>query len=213
MSEGGVKRIIKGSKPARSAVLKNRTLEAESEAKRIVAEARSYARQICEKAEETAAQTLEAARLKGEEKALEKYEESLLAAARARETVIDSCESDLLELSVRIAEKILGRELSANTAAVGDIIETALKHAKQRQKLTIRVNPNDLSAAQSEMDRFSAVSKARFIDIVADPRVGSGGCLIESEVGTVDARLETQFRVLERALLSRAETKPATDEQ
>jgi type III secretion protein L len=43
------------------------------------------------------------------------------------------------------------------------------------------------------------------VDIVPDPKVASGGCIIESEVGTVDARLETQLRALEKALLGQTE--------
>ena len=43
--------------------------------------------------------------------------------------------------------------------------------------------------------------RVRFLDIVADPKVNLGGCIIESESGAVDARLETQLRVLERAML------------
>jgi flagellar biosynthesis/type III secretory pathway protein FliH len=35
--------------------------------------------------------------------------------------------------------------------------------------------------------------------------------LIESEVGTIDARLETQLRVLERALLSQSEGEGSQD--
>jgi type III secretion protein L len=39
------------------------------------------------------------------------------------------------------------------------------------------------------------------LDVVADETVGRHGCIIETAVGRVDARLETQLAALERALL------------
>nr|MDQ3806425.1 FliH/SctL family protein [Acidobacteriota bacterium] len=70
--------------------------------------------------------------------------------------------------------------------------------------LTVRVNPADLPAVEAHRARLDPAGRARFLDLVADPRVGPGGCVIESESGTVDAQLQTQLRVLERALLARA---------
>ena len=67
----------------------------------------------------------------------------------------------------------------------------------------MRVNPADLPAVQAHRDRFDSVARARYIDLVPDPRISIGGCIIESEAGTIDATLATQLRVLERALLTR----------
>jgi type III secretion protein L len=39
------------------------------------------------------------------------------------------------------------------------------------------------------------------IEIVASTSVPRGGCLIESELGVVDARLETQLKCLEDVLV------------
>ena len=44
------------------------------------------------------------------------------------------------------------------------------------------------------------------MNFIADPHIARGGCIIQSEAGTIDAQLGTQLRVLERALLARAAT-------
>jgi len=44
----------------------------------------------------------------------------------------------------------------------------------------------------------------RYIEFVADPSVGRGGCVIVTETRTIDARLETQLRALEQVLLADA---------
>jgi type III secretion protein L len=36
--------------------------------------------------------------------------------------------------------------------------------------------------------------------VAADPSVARGGCLVQSDVGALDARVETQLAAIERAL-------------
>ena len=44
------------------------------------------------------------------------------------------------------------------------------------------------------------VDGLRFIEIVEDRRVGDGGCVIETNAGTIDAKIETQIAEVARAL-------------
>ena len=137
-------------------------------------------------------------------------EQNLLEAREIREKVWREAEKDLLRLAVRLAEKIVGREIEKDDQTIIEIVSTALQNARQQEKLTVRVNPKDLPTIEKKAENFAS-GRIRFIDFVADPRIESSGCLIESEVGTIDARLETQLRVLERALLSQSEGESATD--
>jgi flagellar biosynthesis/type III secretory pathway protein FliH len=45
------------------------------------------------------------------------------------------------------------------------------------------------------------------VRVVPDPAVVRGGCLVESDVGTVDASPDAQFAELSRALLPGAEAE------
>jgi flagellar assembly protein FliH len=40
----------------------------------------------------------------------------------------------------------------------------------------------------------------RHLEIVDDRRVGDGGCVIETNAGTIDAKIETQLSEIARAL-------------
>jgi len=188
-----------------SKVVKNQIVAARAEAERMLEEAAEFAEATRREAIEETAKLREQAYAEGMEKALTEFEQNLLEAAEIRERVWRETEKDLLRLAVRLAEKIIGRELKTDKKAVADIVAAALQNARQQEKLTVRVNPSDLSLIEEERERFLPSGRARFIDFVADPRVSSGGCLIESEVGTIDARLETQLRVLKRALLAQSE--------
>lgn len=188
----------------RGAVVKRAVVDARAEARRILADAAREAEELRERAEREAQELRESAYQEGLETALAELNNILLEAHERRDAALSGAERDVLRLAVKLAEKIIGREVERDDAALADIVSAALRHARQQEALTVRVNPADLPRVQAHRERLDPSGRARFIDLVADPRVGHGGCVIEGESGTVDARLDTQLRVLERALLARA---------
>ena len=188
----------------RGAVVKRAVAEARAEARRILSEATREADELRARADREAREMREAAYQEGLEEALSELNHALLEAHERRDAALAGAERDVLRLAVKLAEKIIGREIERDDAALADIVSAALRHARQQEALTVRVNPADLPHVQAHRERLDPSGRARFIDLVADPRVRPGGCVIEGESGTVDARLDTQLRVLERALLARA---------
>lgn len=185
-------------------VIKNQTIVAKRDAEDILAQARFEADAIVQNAVKEAERVLEEAYLEGIEKSLAEFESRLLEIRVIRSNVLLDAERDLLTLAVRIAEKILGKELTSNKKAIADIVSTALRNARQQEKVTVFVNPSDLEVVAGEREKFSSDERIRLLDFVADPAVPAGGCVIETEVGKIDARLETQFKVIENALVARA---------
>ncbi|HEX8455954.1 MAG TPA: type III secretion system stator protein SctL [Pyrinomonadaceae bacterium] len=209
MSAGGnvIKRAATGAEMDFRArgVVKRPVVEARAEARRIIAEAEREAAALRASAEEAARDLREAAYREGLEAALAELNTHLLDARERRDTALAEAERDLLRLSVKLAEKIIGREIAQDEATLADIVAAALRNARQHEMLTVRVNPADLPVVEAHRSRLDPTGRARFLDLVADPRVARGGCVIESESGTIDAQIDVQLGVLERALLARAD--------
>ncbi|MET0649320.1 MAG: type III secretion system stator protein SctL [Pyrinomonadaceae bacterium] len=203
-AKGRVAAEAPAATPRRGAVVKRAVAEARAEARRILADANREAEESRERAKQEATELREAAYQEGREAALAELNFILIEAHERRDAALSGAERDVLRLAVKLAEKIIGREIERDDATLADIVSAALRHARQQEALTVRVNPADLPRVQAHRDRLDPSGRARFIDLVADPRVAHGGCVIEGESGTVDARLDTQLRVLERALLARA---------
>jgi type III secretion protein L len=200
-------KIIKSAathKSGAGSITKRQIVEARVEAKRIMDQAEREAAAIRQQAETIARESREAAYQEGSESALTEWHTLLLEAREQRDQALAGVERDVLRLSVKIAEKILGRELKRDKEAVVDIVATALRQARRNEMITLRVNPADLPAIEQQRQRFEPVGRNQFLDVVPDPAVAAGGCVIESESGAIDAQLATQLRVLERALLTRA---------
>jgi len=204
MSSGKIiKRIAANTTPGGS-ITKKQIVDARAEARRIIADAQEDAAAIRTSAESFARESYETAYREGCEASLLEWNTLLLEAREDRAQALAGVERDLLRLAVKIAEKILGSEIKRDRIAIVGIVATALRQARRNERITIRVNPADLLVIEEQRQRLDRAGREKYMDIVPDPRVASGGCVIESESGAIDAQLETQFRVLERALLKRA---------
>lgn len=189
-------------------ILKHQILNAEETARKIVREANERAENHVFDALEEAETIRSEAYKSGREEASQEFLENILAAKEQRVQALNAIERDVLRLSVKIAEKIIGREVEADENVRGEIIMTALRQARQQEMMTVRVNHADLPLVEKMRERIDAFGRARYLDFVADQTIKEGGCLIESASGTIDARLETQLRVFEKALLAQTADKP-----
>jgi type III secretion protein L len=120
------------------------------------------------------------------------------SAARARTEGKDLA----LVLARKMAEKIIGHAVALNPAILSDIALQALAAAKVREGgIVLRVHPEDLAALEATRSKWrETISSGLDVTLVADTSVGRLGCVVESDLGRVDARLETQLAALEQAL-------------
>src|SRR6266571_956785 len=117
-------------------IIEGEVFDARQEAKRILDAARVEAERIREEARR---EGLDA----GREEGLAAVTETLLRAAADAERRAAADEDVLIRLAVRIAEKILRRQLDLTPEAVRDVARGALAAARAREKLTLHVHPDD----------------------------------------------------------------------
>ncbi len=122
-----------------------------------------------------------------------------------QEKRLDDTEAGLLQLSIKVAEKIVGAELASRPDAIADIVGQALKAVRHQREIRIRVHPSHADILERRRASLKSIlSRAPDVRIQPDPGVRPGGCVIESEVGTIDGELTTQLDMLERALKAAA---------
>ncbi|MDO8518575.1 MAG: FliH/SctL family protein [Deltaproteobacteria bacterium] len=137
---------------------------------------------------------------KGKEEGLGQVTELLAKATHSKEKMFEGLEKDLIRLVYDIAEKIIGRDLSEREGGVVDLIRQAL-HAAIGEKITVLVNPADIEAVRKNQPALmQMIDSSRTLQVRADEKVKPKGCLIESEIGTIDAQLETQLEAIRKAL-------------
>lgn len=185
-------------------LVKKQVVDAEEKARQILDEAHLNASDLVATAEQEAENIRREAYQAGREEAEQELIEHLTAIKEIRSQSLQEVERDVLKLSVKLAEKIIGKEIQQNEAVRGEIVFNALRQARQQEMLTVRVNTADLPIIEQLREKIDSFGRAKYIDFVADQSVKEGGCIIESASGTIDARLETQLRILENALLAQS---------
>ena len=116
---------------------------------------------------------------------------------------IEGIEATLVNVVAVAVRKVIG-EIDENERIVR-IVRNALVTVRNQQHVTIRVAPADEKAVREGLASMlaSVPGGASFLDVVPDARLERGACLLESELGVVDASLETQPKALENALRSK----------
>lgn len=122
-----------------------------------------------------------------------------------RKRLIKESESAVVTLSCEIAKKIVGRLAELDERVVIDIVKGALSHLADKQRVIIRVNPGDLDALRRyESEWLAAAGGTGAVEIKEDSRIKRGGCLVEGESGNVEAQIDRQIEVIEKALVEAA---------
>jgi len=183
-------------------VLKREVYEASRDARDVVALAQDKAKQIIEEAEQGRNAIREQARQEGIAQGLAEWNRIVARASQKADELSKSWEETMLRLSIRVAEKIVGEQLRLHPESIVEIVREVLKSIRPGKHLTIQVNPADAQYARARIDRLKeALGTSSEFEIVAAANVAPGGCVIESELGIIDARLETQLKCLEDALV------------
>ncbi|MDX2493529.1 MAG: flagellar assembly protein FliH [Desulfuromusa sp.] len=155
---------------------------------------------------------VEDAYARGRREGLDSADENLETAAQAlavaaeeisrlRESLAKNSSQDMLRLVMAISEQIIRREVAADPKVILTIIETALQSSVRTDQYRIQINPVDLESVTQQKPLFLAsISGLKNLSIETDAAISPGGCRIDSDLGDVDATIETQLEAIQQAL-------------
>lgn len=131
---------------------------------------------------------------------IETLENLLEELAQLRRNTYQRIETEIVDLSMAVARKIVGQELATSPDIVSKVIRQALNHLETAGKICIKLNPEDLDRLTAENSRLcSDLSDTGAVTFEGEASIACGGCVIETDAGTIDARLETQFKAIDEA--------------
>lgn len=81
-------------------------------------------------------------------------------------------------------------------------VKSALSVVRHQKQMTLRVNSRQLETVKSRVNEIlAAYPGVGYLDIVADNRLVPDACIVESEIGTIEASIEGQLEALRAAFL------------
>jgi len=137
----------------------------------------------------------------GQQKAevlMRRYSESIEELAKLRSSIYMRAEHEVVKLAIEVAKKIVHREIQVDKDIIQTLVRVALTHVSEKSAVTVHVSPQDYNYLLEHRAEL-AQTEGRDIALLADKSVERGGCLIQTECGDIDARIEEKFREVEQA--------------
>jgi flagellar biosynthesis/type III secretory pathway protein FliH len=132
------------------------------------------------------------------EAVMRRYAEAILEIGKLRATLLTQVEREVVRLAVQIAKKIIHREIQSDPDIIQTLVRVALSHVAEKSAVTVHLSPADYNYLLEQRAEL-AQSEGRDISLLADKSIERGGCLIQTECGDIDARIEEKFREVEHA--------------
>jgi flagellar assembly protein FliH len=148
-------------------------------------------REVIRAAEEAARDIEIEARTRGYAAGMARAGAAVAAAEQERRRSVERAEADIAALVMEVSRCLALGDPDPRTVA--RLCREAVRRAAGARRVTLRVPPG-------QRELLVERAWARGLTVVEDDAISPGGCVVESEEGVVDARIETRLDSLERAL-------------
>lgn len=131
----------------------------------------------------------------GEQEARLKQAEKIIETVGQTVDYLARFEHEIVDLVMGAVRKVIdGFDEQEKVMAV---TRNALAIVRNQKQITLRLNPAQVDMVRERVDELlAAFPVVGYIDMVADTRIPKGGCILESEVGMIEADLDGQIDAL-----------------
>lgn len=118
-----------------------------------------------------------------------------------KNNIVKSSEIDILDLVIEISKKICTEEVKVDSNIIKVLTENAIKNLKDKEDITIIINPQLLEVLNSISDKLKEdIPQLKSIKIIEDNSVSADGTIVESPLSRVDSRVKTQINEIAEKL-------------
>ncbi len=121
------------------------------------------------------------------------YEALLLELRDLKIQIFHESEGEMLRLVELMLKKIIGEEIKTNSAVIKHCISSAAKFLTDKRKVRIIINPDDMEEVKKMLPDLVKLTKGGNFQLMEDPSIGKGGCMLETGFGRVNATIEDQI--------------------
>ncbi|UCZ51726.1 flagellar assembly protein FliH [Bacillus shivajii] len=114
---------------------------------------------------------------------------------------IGDSQSDMLDLSLNIAEKIIGKTIDEDPDAFLQLVKEAVTEVREQEEVKIYVPPNCYERTLKNKREIKEIAlNTRQLYIYPDASINEDSCIIETPFGKIDASIDSQLTEMKTAL-------------
>jgi flagellar assembly protein FliH len=121
------------------------------------------------------------------------YEALFLELRDLKIQIFHESEGEMLKLVELMLKKIIGEEIKTNSAVIKHCISSAAKFITDKRKVRIIINPDDMEEVKKMLPDLARLTKGGNFQLMEDPSVRKGGCMLETGFGRVNATIDDQI--------------------
>ncbi len=142
----------------------------------------------------------------------QQWSEHLINFEKKLENLHKEMQQAIIPIALTAAKKIVGREMELSESTIVDIVASNLKAVAQHKKITVFVNQKELDTLEKNKPRLRELFE-HLESLSIRPRndIEVGGCIIETEIGIINAQLEHRWSTLEKAFENLIKTAPENE--
>lgn len=171
-------------------------LQAEQEAEAMIAQAHEQLNEAMEKAHQMGLQEAEE-----ETKTILQTVNGLLDQVSSwKEEVMTQGQTIVIDIVRDIAKTMFGSGVVLDEKTLQNNLTRIMENAKNIGNLKLYLNPSDAVKLDPYWREFQASMTGNKVQIIPSEEIIPGGCFIHGDMGSVDARIETQMRSIMETL-------------
>lgn len=118
-----------------------------------------------------------------------------------RKKMYSKVEREMIEMVISLVKKVIHFELSTKDDSIQEMIRLAVQSVLDKESMTIKINPADKEHAENFRPELQHLfGEIKNISFESSTGIERGGCIIETNFGTVDARMDKLGEQIDKIL-------------
>ena len=188
-------------------IIRKDDLEKFFAAEEIILESKKKAQEILDKAEEIYKNRFEQGLTEGKEEGKSEYTFKIMDMVLSQVDSLESLEKQLVEVVTKSVNKIIG-DLDEKDRIVR-VVRKGLSAVRGEKRIVVRVSTHDEPIVREDLKAYLLSDDGRggYIEVIGDVNLKKGDCILETQMGVVEASLDTQLKILSESLSARVASK------
>ena len=188
-------------------IIRKDDLEKFFAAEEIILESKKKAQEILDKADEIYKNRFEQGLTEGKEEGKSEYTFKIMDMVLSQVDSLESLEKQLVEVVTKSVNKIIG-DLDEKDRIVR-VVRKGLSAVRGEKRIVVRVSTHDEPIVREDLKAYllSDDGRSGYIEVIGDVNLKKGDCILETQMGVVEASLDTQLKILSESLSARVASK------
>ncbi|NQT18611.1 MAG: hypothetical protein HQ592_02820 [Planctomycetes bacterium] len=147
----------------------------------------------------------------GEQRSSERVASFVQALEKAHRDLLGfraGIEEQAVELALKLAQTVMRTQPAFDASVLRSALDEAVKRAPANSILRVKVNSDDLEAAELLCKALATGA----VEVLPDATIGRGGCVLETKLGDIDSTIEQRWEAAEEVLREASFAEESNDQ-